>query len=74
MNPGAIGGYRSSRLARRIGSGVLAAMIIAYLAIITYSLSDRLDSMRHVVLFAVLWFLGAVALVLLVRSWRHACA
>jgi hypothetical protein len=49
-------------------------MIIAYLAIITYSLSDQLDSARHVFLFAVLWCLGVVALLLLVRSWRHARA
>jgi hypothetical protein len=47
-------------------------MIIAYLAITTYSLADQLDSMPHIVVFATLWILGLVALVLLVRSWRHA--
>jgi multisubunit Na+/H+ antiporter MnhG subunit len=49
-------------------------MIIAYLAIIAYFLSDELDSTRHVVAFATLWILGVVALVLLARSWRHARA
>ena len=73
MNSNVIGRFRSPRM-RRIGSGVLAAMIIAYLAIIAYFLSDELDSTRHVVAFATLWILGVVALVLLARSWRHARA
>jgi len=55
-----------------MGSGALAAIIIAYLAIITYSLHDRLNSTQHIVRFAILWCLGIVALVLLMRSWRHA--
>jgi len=71
VNPGAISRFRSPR-ARRMGSGALAAIIIAYLAIITYSLYDRLNSTQHIVRFAILWCLGIVALVLLMRSWRHA--
>jgi hypothetical protein len=70
VNPGVIGRFGSPR-ARRIGSGVLAAMIIAYLAIITYSLSDWPDSPLHIILLGMLWCLGSVALILLVRSWRH---
>jgi hypothetical protein len=70
MNQGAIESFRSPR-ARRIGSSALAAFIIAYLAIITYSLSDRLNSARNVAILALLWGLGVLALVLLLRSWRR---
>jgi hypothetical protein len=38
------------------------------LGLITYSLSDSLDSTKQVVIFAFLWLIGLVALVLLVRA------
>jgi len=71
MNQGAIGGFRSP-LARRLGSAVLAALIIAYLAIITYSFLDQFNSTTNVAILVILWGLGVLALVLLIRSWRHA--
>ena len=71
MNSDVIGRLRSPRM-RRIEFGVLVAIIIAYLSMITYSLSDRLVSTQHKVLIVVCWCFGTAALVLLVRSWRHA--
>jgi hypothetical protein len=71
VNSDVFGRFRSPRL-RRIEPGVLDAIIIAYLSMITYSLSDRLESTRHMVLIVVLWCLGNAALVLLVGSCRLA--
>jgi hypothetical protein len=70
MNKMAIGGIRLSA-ARRMATGVLAAMVVIYLSIITFAFLHRLDSTRHLVGLAILWCLGIVALGLLLRSWRH---
>jgi hypothetical protein len=59
-------------LSRRFGAAIFAVMIVVYLVGITYSYSGRLDSTRHVVQLAILWCLGILALILLVRLWRHA--
>lgn len=66
--------FRGSPRAQRIGSMVLTAIVAFYLAVITYSLSDSLDSTKHMLLFAFLWFIGLVALVLLSRAWRRGSA
>jgi len=74
MNVGAtskIEQFRRSPLVQRIGSAILAGSVIVYLAVITYSFADRLQSTRGVVTLAVLWCLGIVALVLLSCPWRN---
>lgn len=63
--------FRGSPLAQRIGSVVLAAMTLLYLTVITYSMADRLDSVKRVSVFVFLWFIGIVALVLLSRAWPN---
>ena len=60
-----------SPLMARICSCMLAAIIVAYLLMITYSLHDRLYSWRNVVLLLFLWCLGAIAIISLGRGWRH---
>jgi hypothetical protein len=62
--------FRGAPLARRIGSVALGAWIVLYLAVITYTFSDRLDSMKHVTLLFFLWLIGVLALGLLSRAWR----
>jgi protein-S-isoprenylcysteine O-methyltransferase Ste14 len=61
--------FRGSPLAQRIGAVVLAATILLHLTVITYSMADRLDSVKRVSVFVFLWFIGLVALVLLSRAW-----
>jgi hypothetical protein len=67
-----VGQFRSSSLARRISSVILGALILGYLAIITYSFSYGLRSIRSIVVLVILWGLGIVALTLLSRAWRNA--
>jgi len=62
---------RGSLFVRRIGSAILATITAAYLAIITYSFSDRLQSTRNIVVFVLLVSLGLVALAVLSRPWRN---
>jgi hypothetical protein len=62
--------FRSPRTAR-ICSCLLAAIIVGYLALITYSLHDKLSSSRSIILLLVLWGLGILALNFWVRAWRH---
>jgi hypothetical protein len=59
-----------SPLARLIGHIFFVAMVIAYLAFISYSYYGRLDSSRNVMRLVALWCLGAVAVTLVIRSWR----
>jgi formate hydrogenlyase subunit 4 len=63
--------FRSSPRAQRIGSAILAGITVAYLVLITYSFSDRLQSTRNIIVFVLLLSLGVVALVLLSRPWRN---
>jgi hypothetical protein len=59
-----------SPLARRIGHAIFVAMVIGYLVFITYTFYGRLDPVHGVMRIVVLWCLGALALTLLIRSWR----
>jgi len=63
--------FRKSTIAQRIGSVVLAAIVVTYLGLITYSYIGRLHTIRTVVVFAVLMSLGIVALIVLSRPWRN---
>lgn len=65
------GQFLSSPRLRRFGAATLAAIVVVYLVAITYSLSDSLNSTKRIVIFAFLWFIGLVALVLLSRAWRR---
>lgn len=60
-----------SRAMCRAGILVLGLLVTTYLAAVTFSLVDQLNSPRRVAIFFFLWLLGLVALVLLVRAWRH---
>ena len=62
---------RRSPAVRGISLGILAVFILVYLAIITFSLSDHLDSPARIALLVFLWCIGIVALVLLSRPWRN---
>jgi uncharacterized membrane protein len=62
--------FRWSPLGQRVGSVLLSAFVVAYLAIITYAFSDRLHSTRVVIVFGFLWLLGVAALAILSRPWR----
>jgi hypothetical protein len=55
---------------RRVGVGVLAVMTLTYLALITPELLDA-PSVRVRIVLALAWCLGAVALAMLARLWRH---
>jgi hypothetical protein len=55
---------------RRMGVAVLASMTLGYLALITPELLDA-PSRRVRIALALAWCLGAVALVMLARLWRH---
>jgi hypothetical protein len=63
--------FRSSPLGQRIGSGIMSVFVLAYLALITYWVSDRLNSARSIGLLVFLWCIGIAALVLLSRPWRN---
>jgi hypothetical protein len=63
--------FRRSPLGQRIGSGIMAVFVLAYLVLITYTFSDRLNSARSIELLVFLWSIGIVALVLLSRPWRN---
>jgi hypothetical protein len=65
-----VGSFRELPLVRRIGIAVLGAMIVAYLATISFSFAGRLQSTRIVVILVLSWGLGIVALTLLVRGYR----
>jgi ABC-type nickel/cobalt efflux system permease component RcnA len=54
-----------------MGYAALAVFVVLYLAAITYSLSDRLDSTQHVVILVALWAVGLLALWLLWHGWRE---
>jgi predicted membrane channel-forming protein YqfA (hemolysin III family) len=62
--------FRGSPLAQRIGSAILGAFIAIYLAIITYTFSDRVRSTKGVVTLIFLWLIGLLALGMLSRAWR----
>ena len=64
--------FRGSVRARRIGSSVFAAMVALYLAVITYSPSDRLDSTKAIVALVFLWLIGIVTLAFILRAHRRA--
>ena len=66
--------FRGSLLPRRIGSSFFAAMILLHLALITYSLSDRLESTKAIVALVFLWLIGIVALTLILRALRRPAA
>jgi hypothetical protein len=55
---------------RRAGITVLAALVVIYLAVITYASMDQLASPMRAVMLIVLWVLGLVALTLLARAFR----
>lgn len=55
---------------KRAGAVALGVFVVVYLALITVSFSDRIESTPSVVLFAFLFCLGVVALLLLFRLWR----
>jgi hypothetical protein len=55
-----------------LGASALAAIIVVYLILITASWADELASLRRLSLLLALWGLGLLALVLLVRAYRHA--
>lgn len=59
-----------SPFAQKVGYVIFPALIIGYLAFITYSFYDAHDPARGLGRLVVLWCLGAVAVTLLVRSWR----
>jgi hypothetical protein len=59
-----------SPLARRIAHIFFVAMVIAYLAFISYSYYGRLNSSRNAMRLVALWCLGIVAVTLVVHSWR----
>jgi hypothetical protein len=65
-------GVRGSKRLRRLGAGALAAFIVVYLILITASWADQLASPRRLGMLLALWGLGLIALVLLVRVYRHA--
>jgi hypothetical protein len=58
-----------SPISRRIAKIFLVAIVIVYLAFISYSYHGRLDSSRDVMRLGALWCLGALAVALVVRSW-----
>ena len=62
--------FRGSPLAQRISSAILAAFITIYLAIITYTFSDRLRSKKGVLEMIFIWLIALVALGMLSRAWR----
>lgn len=49
-------------------------MILLHLALITYSLSDRLESTKAIVALVFLWLIGIVALTLILRALRRPAA
>ena len=61
---------KATRISRRTAAAIFAATIIGYLVGITYSYSGRLDSTHNVAQLAILWCLGVLALIFLVRLWR----
>jgi multisubunit Na+/H+ antiporter MnhG subunit len=67
-----LGSFRGSARAWHIGSSIFVAMIVLYLAVITYSLSDRLDSTKMIVALIFFWLIGIVALALILRAHRRA--
>ena len=62
--------FLGSLRARRIGVVLLAAMLVGYLAAITYWRHERSTAAQLLVL-AGLWALGILALALLARAWRR---
>ena len=62
--------FHGSLLAQRIGLLILGAFVAMNMAIITYAMSSELDSTKRIVLFALLWLIGLVALGLLAHAWR----
>ena len=62
--------FRGSVRARRIGATLLAFFVAGYLVAITYWRFEDLGSERSRVVLAVVWGVGILALVLLVRAWR----
>jgi len=62
--------FRGSPLAQRIGSAILGAFIAMYLAVITYTFSDRLRSTMGILELIFLWLIGLLALGMLSRAWR----
>ena len=64
-------GFRGSRTARRTGAVLLALFVLGYLIGITFWRFEELSSQRSVAVLGLLWSVGILALVLLVRAWRH---
>jgi hypothetical protein len=64
--------FHGSPRARRAGIISLATIVAIYLAAISISWTDQLESRRHIALFVLLWLLGLTALALLARAWRQA--
>jgi ABC-type nickel/cobalt efflux system permease component RcnA len=62
--------FRGSPLAIRIGSGLLAAILLGNLLFISISRLRSASAARDYVLLGALWSLAIVALWLLVRAWR----
>ena len=62
--------YSSKPGVQRTGVFVLSALVLGYLAIIIFFRFAESDSLLRVLQLGVLWCLGLVALVLLVRLYR----
>jgi hypothetical protein len=50
----------------------LAAFVVVYLILITASWADELASPRRLGVLVALWCIGLIALILLIRAYRHA--
>jgi peptidoglycan/LPS O-acetylase OafA/YrhL len=61
---------RRSSLRVRIGSAILAAIILAYLLVISISRFHDASSTRDYLVLGFLWLLAIGALLLLARAWR----
>lgn len=62
---------RNSMRLRTIAVSTLAVLILAYLIAITIAWADQLFVGQRLAIFAILWTLGILALLLLIRAYRH---